>query len=173
MGRDWNAQLLQIWPYIRITELYLNFAEAANEAGWDVSSVHGECRYTPLAALNKVRNRAGIADLPDEYKGPNEFRERTRNERRVELCFEDHRIFDLRRWKIGTLPENRDIRRVEITKLNAGYDPSVYPTGFKYEYPTEPYLKRVYEEKHDLFPVTRGDTYIGPLFKQNPGWDAE
>lgn len=121
-----------------------------------------------------MRNpRRHLPTCPTNTRAPNEFRERTRNERRVELCFEDHRIFDLRRWKIGTLPENRDIRRVEITKLNAGYDPSVYPTGFKYEYPTEPYLKRVYEEKHDLFPVTRGDTYIGPLFKQNPGWDAE
>lgn len=173
MGRDWNAQLLQIWPYIRMAELYLNFAEAANEADWSVSSVHAESRYTPLAALNKVRNRAGIADLPDEYKGQAQFRERVRNERRVELCFEDHRMFDLRRWKIGTQPENRDIRRVEITRLNPGYDAARYPTGFRYEYPAEPYLKRVYEERHDLFPVTRGDTYIGPLFKQNPGWEAE
>lgn len=173
MGRDWGAQLHQIWPYIRMAEVYLNYAEAAAESGQDINTDTYGCGRTPLEALNLVRNRAGIADLPDEYKPVEKFLERTRNERRVELCFEDHRFFDVRRLLIGTQPENRDIYRVDITKLKPGYDESLYPTGYRYEYIEEPHIRRVYEDRHNLFPIKRADTYIGPLFKQNPGWETE
>lgn len=168
MGKDWNTALPMIWPYIRIAELYLNYAEAAAEAGWSVTDAH-ECRYTSLEALNKIRNRAGIADLPDEYQTSDRFLERIRNERRVELCFEDHRFFDIRRWLIGM--EDNDIYGVTITRLKDGYDAEQYPTGFMYEYDyTNPVLSRVYEDRMNLFPIDQDDTYMGPLFNQNPGW---
>lgn len=169
MGRDWNTALDQVWPYIRITELYLNFAEAAVEAGWGVDEKRNDSRYSALEALNLVRNRAGIANLPVEYQFPDKFIERVHNERRVELCFEDHRFYDIRRWLIGTKYDN-DIYGVNIVKLKAGYDKAKYPTGFRYEYRDTPVLSRVYEDKHNLYPIDRQDTYIGPLFNQNPGW---
>ena len=88
------------------------------------------------------------------------------------VSVEDHRFYDIRRWLIGTDPDyDNDIYAVNIVKLKSGYDPDVYPTGFRYEYPDTPVLQRVYEEKHNLYPILRDDTYIGPLFKQNPGWE--
>lgn len=169
MGKDWNVPLPQIWPYIRMAEVYLNFAEAAAEAGWDVASVHSGTRYSPLAALNLVRNRAGIANLPAEYQTADKFLERVKNERRVELCLEDHRFYDIRRWMIGTeIDEN--IYPVFITKLKAGYDKTAYPTGYRYEYPSTPVLSRIYQTKMNLYPIKVDDTYMGPLFTQNPGW---
>ena len=52
----------------------------------------------------------------------------------MELSFEEHRVYDLRRWKIATQPEFRDIYGYYITKLKSGtYDVAEYPTGFKYE----------------------------------------
>jgi hypothetical protein len=172
MGNEWNTQLKQVWPYIRMAELYLNFAEAAYEAGWGVKEKHGDCSYTPLEALNLIRVRAGIAELPEDYQIPERFIERVKNERRVELSFEDHRFFDIRRWLIGTDPDyDNDIYQVYITKLAPGYDQNEYPTGFRYDYDREPVFQRVYEERHNLFPINRDDTYMGSLFKQNPGWE--
>jgi hypothetical protein len=96
------------------------------------------------------------------------FRERVRNERRVEFCYEEQRIYDVRRWLIGEDPLYRDIYGYYITKLKPGYDPTVYPTGFKYE---KVLVKtRVYEKRHNLFVIKLDDTRIGPNFKQNPGW---
>lgn len=170
MGKDWNKALQYIWPEIRMAELYLNFAEAAAEAGYGVNGKNNNSRYSPLEALNKIRNRVGIADLPVEYQTLERFKERVANERRVELCFEDHRFWDIKRLLIGTKID-QNMYRVHITKLAKGYDKSVYPTGFKYDYENGALVRRyVYEEKHHLFPIKREDTWIGPDFVQNPGW---
>jgi hypothetical protein len=165
MGNVWNAALPQVWPYIRLSEVYLNFAEAANEA-WGSATTRPECRYSALEALNKVRNRAQMPDLPEKFHDKDMFRERTRNERRVELCFEEHRLFDIRRWQIATMPEYRDIWKVEITRLAAPSEE--YPTGYKYE--KKLHLTRVFEEKHYLFPIKDEDVEVGEKFDQNPGW---
>lgn len=169
MGDQWNTALPMVWPYIRMAELYLNYAEAAAEAGLDIKSVDSKCGYSPLQALNKIRQRAGIADLPESYQVSGKFLERVRNERRVELSFEEHRLFDIRRWKIATKTD-QNIYGCVITKLAAGYDKAAYPTGFKYDYTKTIVLRRTFENKHYLFPINRDDTYIGPLFKQNEGW---
>ena len=117
--------------------------------------------------MNKVRNRAGIADLPSEYQEVSEFKERLQNERRVELCFEDHRFYDIRRLLIGTKIDQA-IYRVSITKMKK--KTAEYPTGFKYERIETPYRTHVYEERNNLFPINQSDTYMGTHFKQNPGW---
>ena len=98
----------------------------------------------------------------------NGFRERIRNERRVELCFEEHRIFDIRRWTIATIPEYRDLWRMKLIKLRAGYDPQIYPTGYRYERLLG--RQRVFQDRHYLYVIKLNDTRIGPNFKQNPGW---
>ena len=167
LGNVWNQPLKMVWPYIRMAELYLNFAEAAVEAGWDIASTSNGSKYSPLECLNKVRNRAGIADLPSEYQEVSEFKERLQNERRVELCFEDHRFYDIRRLLIGTKIDQA-IYRVSITKMKK--KTAEYPTGFKYERIETPYRTHVYEERNNLFPINQSDTYMGTHFKQNPGW---
>lgn len=170
-GNTWGAALPQVWPYIRLSEVYLNFAEAANEAWTDPTvrqTVDGEpMRYSAAEALNVVRNRAQMPDVHQKFLNQPDFRERVRNERRVELCFEEHRLFDIRRWNIG--PQTREIWGVEITKLAAGYDAEKYPTGFRYDRVL--FKTRVYEDKHNLFVIKIDDTNMGPLFTQNPGWN--
>lgn len=167
MGNVWNQELDYVWPYIRMAELYLNFAEAAVEAGWDIKTTSNGSKYSPLEALNLIRNRAGIADLPAEYQDVAHFKERVQNERRVELCFEDHRFYDIRRLLIGAKIDQA-IYRLSITRLNN--NSAEYPTGFKYERIETPYRTHVYEDRNNLFPIDQSDTYMGVRFKQNPGW---
>ena len=168
MGKIWDQNLPQQYSYIRLAEVYLNFAEAANEAWGAPETKHGSCRYSALEALTVVRERANMFVFDPKFLNQSDFRARVRNERRVELCFEEHRLFDIRRWKIGSQPENRDIWRMRITKLAAGYDPVVYPTGFRYQ--PELFSTRIFEEKHNLFVIKQNDAFVGPNFSQNPGW---
>ena len=168
MGKTWNVALPQLFSWIRLAEVYLNFAEAANEAWNDPTVRNSSCEYSAVEALNIVRNRAQMPDLNAKFLNKNGFRDRVRNERRVELCFEEHRLFDIRRWLIGTQPENRDIWRMKIVKLAQGYDPAVYPTGFQYS--KELLMRRVFENRHNLFAIKDDATQIGPNFAQNPGW---
>jgi len=84
------------YTYARFTEAYLNFAEAANEAVGPDAQVGG---FTAREVINAVRTRAGITKK-DYANGldKNGLRELIRNERRIELCFEGQRFWDIRRW---------------------------------------------------------------------------
>ncbi len=86
------------WPMFRLAEMYLNLAEAEIESGHIQEA---------LAAVNMVRHRAGIHEITaDEVarNGESWLRDRIRNERRVELAYEAHRFWDLRRWRIAATP---------------------------------------------------------------------
>ncbi|MGB5943786.1 MAG: RagB/SusD family nutrient uptake outer membrane protein [Leeuwenhoekiella sp.] len=84
--------------YYRYTELFLILAEAANEIGGPMNQVNG---ISAMAVISAIRERAGI-DQPDLYlesiTSKEDMRELIRNERRLELSFEGHRFFDIRRW---------------------------------------------------------------------------
>lgn len=87
-----EAKSDQSWPLFRLAEMYLNKAEAEMELG---------CKAKAVEALNRVRERAGIKTLSE-----NEITlDRIRRERRIELAFENHRFWDLRRWRIATSNE--------------------------------------------------------------------
>jgi len=87
------------FPYFRFAEVLLNYAEALNEMGRMEDAVK---------QVNLVRARAGItAGTGSRYGipvgiGQNDLRELIKNERRIELSFEEHRFWDLRRWKMST-----------------------------------------------------------------------
>src|SRR5690606_2173582 len=87
--------------YFRFTEVFLNYAEAANEAYGPNNDPNGY-GFTARNILRAIRKRAGI-EQPDPYlaglSGKAAFRKLIRNERRLELCFEGQRFNDLRRWK--------------------------------------------------------------------------
>ena len=165
MGKTFKADLDMHYPEIRMSDLYLLFSEAANEAWSSPVQKNSSCRYTAEEALNIVRTRAEMPDVASKFLTKDEFRERVRNERRVELCFEDNRLFDIRRWHIAHLEENRDMWKMEIVKVARDTD---YPTGFRYT--PRLYQQRVFEERHYLFVIKLDDTNIGPNFLQNPGW---
>ncbi|MFI3285593.1 MAG: RagB/SusD family nutrient uptake outer membrane protein [Rikenellaceae bacterium] len=109
------------WHYaalIRKVEIFLNLAEAANEAyGPDgrATSNGTQLAMSAREAIAEVRRRAGIP-AEDPYLASlttkDELRELIRNERRIELCFENQRYFDLRRWNIPLDELNQDVKGI-------------------------------------------------------------
>ncbi len=104
---------------IRYTEIFLNYAEAANEAVGPSALVDG-ADFSAYDVIKAIRQRAGI-DPADPYlesiKGDQDaMRELIRNERRIELCFENHRFWDLRRWKVSLDNINQTAKGVTITE---------------------------------------------------------
>lgn len=99
-----NNGQLHYKPRIRYTEIFLNYAEAANEA-WGPSTSGGGHSYSAYDVIKAIRKRAGVgtsngdAYLESIKNDKEKMRELIRNERRLELCFESFRFWDLRRWK--------------------------------------------------------------------------
>lgn len=103
---------------IRYTEIFLNFAEAANEAVGPKALV-GDASFSAYDVIKAIRERAGITDTRylDECAGDKDkFRELIRNERRLELCFENKRFWDLRRWMVELPLLNENANGVTITE---------------------------------------------------------
>lgn len=137
------------WIFIRYAEVLLNYAEAQNEASGPDASVYD--------AINKVRARSGqplLSGLSQE-----QMRERIRNERRVELSFEEHRFFDVRRWKTGSTYFNAPVYKVQITN-NSGTLLFSFP---KWE-------DRIYQEFQNLMPIPQSEIDKNPKLVQNPGY---
>lgn len=97
------------WPYFRYAEILLNYAEARNEA---LAAPDAKV----YDAINEVRARSGQPGLP-EGLSQDKMRERIQNERRVELLLEEHRFFDLRRWKQASKLKET-IRGMKVTEEN-------------------------------------------------------
>ncbi|WP_312697764.1 RagB/SusD family nutrient uptake outer membrane protein, partial [Sphingobacterium mizutaii] len=105
---------------IRLSELYLNYAEALNEAQPNHPDV--------LVYLNKVRTRAGLPALAAGLSQAR-VRQEIRTERRVELCFEGKRFFDVRRWKVADQEGYRqggNYEGMDMTKGTAINSPDFY-----------------------------------------------
>lgn len=107
------------YTYARMIEAYLNFAEAANEAVGPDGSVGG---YSVKEVLNAIRTRAGITSTAyvDGISDQAAMRELIRNERRIELAFEGHRFWDLRRWGLT------DVIRESVQGIEISEDESTY-----------------------------------------------
>ncbi len=87
---------------IRYTEIFLDYAEAANEAQGPKANI-GDATFSAYDVIKALRQRAGVGGATDPYledcaTSKDKMRELIRNERRLELCFENHRFWDLRRW---------------------------------------------------------------------------
>lgn len=135
---------------LRKTEAYLNYAEALNEA-YGPNTVPAGRTLSASTIIKNIRKSAGlIAASSDAYvnevagRGKEEFRKLIQNERRLELAFENHRYFDMRRW---LLPLNEDVKGVSVMKDGTSY---VYSTkvvearpfnSLKYYYLPLPYYE--------------------------------
>ena len=143
-GNGWSSH--QNTVFMRFAEVLLTYAEAQNEdVGPDVSVYD---------AINRVRDRAGMPDLPANL-GQNEMRERIRNERRIELCFENSRLYDIRRWRIA-----EDV--LNGTTQGRDFDGNIFDVE-----------SRVFDAgKNYLWPIPQSEIdLIGPdILTQNPGF---
>lgn len=154
--------------HFRLAEIYLNYAEAANEAYGPNGAAPG-ASLTALQAVNRVRNRVGMPGVNGMYTGSAaSLRERIRDERAVELCFEGYRYDDLRRWKIA---HQEEYKKVEYLVMRWQGGPSdTYPSGFSYTIENQPNLRKTFNDIHYWWPVPTSDVVSVPSFKQTPRW---
>jgi hypothetical protein len=147
LQNPWGNAGFQPWIYFRYAEILLNFAEAANEAGGaDIVPVGST--LSARTALNLIRSRPGIM-MPDLPVGLSQLamREAIRYERRVELAFEEHRFYDVRRWKIADVTENKAAGGIIVTK-----------TGATFTYTAKVALDgRHFEKQHYWLPIPRAE----------------
>jgi hypothetical protein len=149
-----------VWIHFRLAEFYLNYAEALNE-------------YNPgdpdiIKYLNLIRERAGI---PQYGTGTNalpipanqeEMRNLIRAERRVELAFEMHRIFDVRRWKIAPTTDGGPMWGMNMNAGTSWADPAFYERTI--------FETRTFEKKHYFWPIAQSTLDRNKALVQNPGW---
>jgi len=155
-----NQSSVHIWILFRYAEVLLNFAEAMNEA-YGPETSHGYS-LTAKRAIDMVRQRSGV-EMPILAPGlsQEEMRERIRNERRVELAFEEHRFFDVRRWKIAEQTENKPVMAMRITKTGTG----------EFNYVAVKAEDRSFDKKMYLYPIPETEVLkSGGTLKQNEGW---
>ena len=146
------------WITFRLGEFLLNYAEATFKYFGSADIKDAELTMTAREAVNKVRKRTGV-DMPDFPEGmsSSDFWSRYKNERMVELAFEGHRFWDVRRWKEGGFTS---IGRM-LSSKNAD-DSFTYTRSIK---------ALVWDDKMYFYPIPDSEIRKNPNLKQNPGWD--
>ena len=145
------------WVTYRLGEFYLNYAEAVFNYLGSADATDATFTMSAVDAVNVVRSRSDV-NMPGFPTGlsNDEFAEKYRRERMVELAFEGHRFWDVRRWKDGA--SQRSIIEMQITK-----------NGDRYTYNRVP-KSRYWDDKMYLFPIPDSEIRKNPNLTQNPGW---
>lgn len=145
------------WPIIRFADIILLWAEAVNEVWGPVT--RGDSYLTATTILNQtIVRHGGLEELPLSGITKQELRERIREERFIELAFENQRAWDLRRWGIAEEVLGKPIYKMDIT-MNVD-------STFNYE--KQKLEERIFDEKMYLYPIPARDVNNG--LTQNPGW---
>lgn len=148
-----NTQSIHSWSLIRLADVYLWYAEALNEYSPGNSDIK--------IYVDKIRQREGVK-MPVVPSGlsQSEMRNVIRHERMVELAFEGHRVWDLRRWMQAPSVLGAPLKGVQITKTSAD--------AFKYSVVNVE--NRVFEPKMYFYPIPRQELLKMPSWVQNPLW---
>ncbi len=141
----------------RLGEFYLNYAEAVYRYLGSPYATSAEFPMSAAEAINKVRARSSMPNLPSTLSN-DEFWERYKNERMVELAFEGHRFYDVRRWKEAD-KYFKSITQMHITKNDDD----------TYTYQRQE-VSREWNDKMYLFPLPQSEIIKNPNLEQNPGW---
>lgn len=157
---DTNAIIKYPWPIVRLAELYLNYAEALNEA-------YGTARHADVIQyLDLIRVRSGVptvltawANVGKSTFSKEEMRAIIQQERNIELCYEGHRAWDVRRWKQGAELFNIPVKGLDIKSSS--------PQDFYKPVNAE---NRVFTQSYYLFPIRISELEINKSLVQNPGW---
>lgn len=150
LSNNHGGKAYRLWSFIRYSEILLNYAEAINE-------VQGPCEEV-YKALDLIRHRAGITgNIADriDLNTKEKMRNFIRKERSIELAFEEHRPWDVRRWNVAEKALGRDIIGIDVAA-----DGSITRKVAQ---------KRVFSEKMYLYPIPEGE-YWKTGIKNNPGW---
>jgi len=163
-GDGYNKIVTYAWPMIRLSELYLNYAEAINE-----STGPNQDAYD---ALNAVRERAGISNVEDawgnasvsatlnKHTTQDGFREIIRQERLIELSFEGNRYNDIRRWKQAEQYFNSPVFGWSVDETSVSGYYNITQVGI-----------RSFNSPRDYFhPISINEITINPNLTQNLGW---
>ncbi|MGX7689785.1 RagB/SusD family nutrient uptake outer membrane protein [Flectobacillus sp. BAB-3569] len=154
IDNPWDIAGTQPWIYFRYAEILLNYAEAQNEAAGPDQSVYD--------AVNAIRKRTGVG-MPALPTGLSQaqMRDAIRKERQIELAFEEHRYYDVRRWKIANVTENVPAYGMDVTR-----------NGSTYTYTRKEALSgRRFEDKHYFLPIPRAEILAsGGKLTQNAGY---
>ena len=145
------------WVAYRWAEVLLNYAEAMNEA-YGPDAVPAGFAMSARQALQQVRDRASTK-LPRVIASDKDsFRDAVKHERRVELAFEDHRYWDLLRWKDAMDVLNKPVLGVAVRKTS---------TGWSYE--VQEVATRTFYERNYYLPFLRSEIEnSGNTLEQNP-----
>ncbi|MDO5526143.1 MAG: RagB/SusD family nutrient uptake outer membrane protein [Prevotella sp.] len=163
-----------IYPRIRYTEIFLAYAEAANDA-WGPKADPTGVGFTAYDVIKAIRGRAGLGT--DEFGRPlpegdayleecagnqAKMTDLIRNERRIELCFENKRFWDLRRWK---MPLDETVKGMQV-------DRSKDEDGeFIYTYSVIDVEERKYDSSYQWYgPIPKGEVLKWSRLQQNKGW---
>ena len=137
-------------PLFRLAEIYLNYAEALNECDPTNPDI--------ALYLNKVRNRASLPNV--SALSQEQMRAVIQHERRVELAFEEHRSWDVRRWKIASSTLGAPLMGVQIERKPLG----------GYTYMPVKVEQRVFQPKMYWYPIPQSEVLKLKQWKQNNGW---
>jgi len=144
---------------MRLTDIYLMYAEALHAAKNSASTVPATYSFTAEQAINIMRDRAGVPHVhPSIVGNPNKFMDELRRERSVELSFEAHRWVDIRRWSVAHLDKYRKKTALNFP-ANHSYFQEVVLAERVCDYP-----------KHFWLPFGVDQTQFYEGFPQNPGW---
>ena len=139
------------WILFRLGEIYLDYAEAVfNATGSAKDATFG---MTANEAINKLRNRPDI-QMPEFTEDGEAWVARYERERMVELAFENHRFWDVRRWKKGP----QYFRTIQVANISAGLQL------------TRTTVSRQWDDKYYFYPIPQSELKKNPNLTQNAGW---
>ena len=144
---------------MRLTDVYLMYAEALHAAKNSATTAPGSYNLTAEQVVNIMRDRAGVPHVSASIVGdPNKFMDELRRERSVELSFEAHRWVDIRRWVLADQLKYR---------MKTGLD---FPKDHSYFQEFELITRVCDYPKHFWMPFETNQTQFYEGFEQNPGW---
>lgn len=147
------------WIFFRYAEILLNYAEASIELGDENDA---------RRALNKIRQRAGMPEYEASVSGQ-ELMEQLRYERHIELAFEEHWFFDVRRWMVAEKYFDEPVRGIDIYVKGIRSDRSTYH-DYRYEV-KESVQRREWKDKMYFAPIPYEEMNRNKKLVQNPNYN--
>lgn len=185
MNKKFDSQYVNDWDgyrenntltlcFMRLADVYLMYAESVAEGYGSATSTSSNYSMNAVTAVNKIRERAGVADVSSEYlTSLDGFMSELRRERAVELAFEGHRFSDLRRWLLldkAPYTQKKAVyfdRAQDQTNADRFADPK---NGHVLNLRESVLSERQFTDKHYWLPFLKKDVEMYSDFKQNPGW---